>query len=264
MGFKKSFEEILSNYRQTADFYDAQMLMVFWETRPEIVASLLPPPLEPAEIPVAVAFVANYPSTNFDAVYRESALFLRAVHNGEEGSYCLAMPVTSDMAMAGGREVFGFPKKMAEIHFKKDGDSAQGWTERRGVRFMEIYAELNGRFNNADALPVLMSGGMEADGSIRAVAYNFKYFPGPEPGSFDYNPRLVRQETVMKPKEMLFGEAKITLRPSDYDPWAEIEVVKVLGAVYTKGDNIMHGGKVVAETDPLAFAPYAFLKWDMK
>ena len=30
------------------------------------------------------------------------------------------------------------------------------------------------------------------------------------------------------------------------------------------GDNSMLGGKVVAEVDPMAFAPYAFLKWDMK
>jgi len=122
MGFVKSFEEIMANMRATADFYDARMLTVFWETKPEIIASLLPPPLEPAAQPVVTAFVADYPATNFDAVYKESALFIRAMHNGEEGAYCLAMPVTSDMAMAGGREVFGFPKKIAEIEYVEDGD----------------------------------------------------------------------------------------------------------------------------------------------
>ena len=50
----------------------------------------------------------------------------------------------------------------------------------------------------------------------------------------------------------------------NYDPWAEVEVVKMLGAVYTRGDNSMLGGKVVAEAAPMEFAPYAFLKWDMK
>ncbi len=29
--------------------------------------------------------------------------------------YCLSMPVDDDMAMAGGREAFGYPKKMAEV-----------------------------------------------------------------------------------------------------------------------------------------------------
>jgi acetoacetate decarboxylase len=63
---------------------------------------------------------------------------------------------------------------------------------------------------------------------------------------------------------MLFGEAEIILRHSDYDPWAEVEVVKILGAFYTVGDNSMLRGKSVAEVGFVEFAPYAFLKWDMK
>ena len=264
MGFVKSFQEIMANTRATADFYDAEMLSVFWETKPEIIAGLLPPPLKPAQQPIAMAFVAYYPATNFDAIYHESALFVRASFNGEEGSYCLAMPVTSDMAMAGGREVFGFPKKMADIHFSREGDSLLGWTERRGVRFMEIRAELNGTFNDPRAEELLMEQGMDDDGSMKAISYNFKQFPAPGGGAFDYNPRLVRQETVFKPKDLQFGQAEIILTPSDYDPWAEVEVVNMLGAVYSVGDNSMLGGKVVAEVDPMQFAPYAFLKWDMK
>ncbi|HSR11510.1 MAG TPA: acetoacetate decarboxylase family protein [Thermodesulfobacteriota bacterium] len=265
MGFVKSFQEIMANARPTADFYKAEMLTVFWETKPEIVARLLPPPLKPAERPIAMAFVADYPATNFDVVYKESALFVRAVHNGEEGGYCLAMPVTNDIAMAAGREFLGFPKKMADIYFKKEGASVEGWTERRGIRFMHVRARLTGKFNDPaaqDVLTVAMKPG--ADGGINAVSYNFKHFPAPEGGGFDYNPRLVKQETVLRPREMIFGEAEIDLRPSAYDPWAEVEVVRLLGALYTRGDNSMLRGKAVAEAAPIEFAPYAFLKWDMK
>jgi acetoacetate decarboxylase len=63
---------------------------------------------------------------------------------------------------------------------------------------------------------------------------------------------------------MQFGEAEIIFKPSDYDPWAEVEVVKMLGAMYTRGDNSMVSAKVVAEVEPMEYAPYAFLKWDMK
>jgi len=263
MGFVKTFEQIMANTRTSADFYDAQMLTVFWETKPEIIARLLPPPLKPAAHPVAMAFAAYYPRTNFDVTYWETALFVRASYNGEEGGYCLAMPVTNDIAMAGGREVFGFPKKMADIHFKKEGDVVEGWTERRGVRFMELRAKLTGKFNDPAAQDLLMSAGMNEDGSIRAISYNFKHFPAPEVGALDYNPRLVKQETILRPKEIQFGEAEIVLKPSDYDPWAEVEVVKILGAMYSRGDNSMVGGKVVAEVGLMEFAPFAFLKWDM-
>jgi acetoacetate decarboxylase len=264
MGFVKSFDEIMANTRATVDFYDAEMLTVFWETKPEIVAKLLPPPLQPAKDPIAMAFVANYPRTNFDVIYKESALFLRAVHNGEEGNYCLSMPVTNDIAMAGGRERFGFPKKIANIDLKRDGSSVSGWSERRGVRFMEIHAKLTGKLNDARAQKMIISNRMGADGSIGAISYNFKHFPAPEGGNFDYNPRLTRQETILKPKEVQIGEAEVILRHSDYDPWAEVEIVKMLGALYTIGDNSMLGGKTVAEVGFMEFLPYAFLKWDMK
>jgi acetoacetate decarboxylase len=59
------------------------------------------------------------------------------------------------------------------------------------------------------------------------------------------------------------GEAEIVMKSSDYDPWAEVEIVKLLGAMYTKGNNAMRPGEVVAEVDPAEFAPYAFLKWDI-
>lgn len=81
---------------------------------------------------------------------------------------------------------------------------------------------------------------------------------------FDYNPRLVKQVTTMRPKEVRIGEAEVLLKPSDYDPWAEVEIVRGLGAFYTVGDNSMKSGAVVAEVDPMEFAPFAFLKWDMK
>jgi acetoacetate decarboxylase len=265
MGLVKTLQEIMAFVKPTADFYGAEMLTIFWETKPEVVAKLLPPPLKPANQPVAMAFIANYPRTNFDVVYRESALFLRAVYNGEEGGYCLAMPVTNDIAMAAGREVYGFPKKMADIHLERDGHSVEGWTERRGIRFMDVRAKLTGKFNDMAPQEIVRAvRKVGLDGSINPVTYNFKYFPSPEGGAFDYNPRLVKVESARSPKEMLFGEAEIIFRYSDYDPWAEVEVVRMLGALYTVGDNSILRGKTVAEVGFLEFLPYAFLKWDMR
>jgi len=264
MGFVKTFDSILAGTSETADFYDAEMFVVYWETKPDIVNRLLPPPLKPAAHPIAMAFVANYPRTNFDVTYQESALFLRAEWEGVEGGYCLSMPVTNDIAMAGGREIFGFPKKIADVRLNREGDTLEGWTERRGIRFMEIRAKMTGKLNVADAQEVLLSSNMNPDGSMEAVSYNFKHFPAPEGMGFDYNPRLVKQVTTMRPKEVRIGEAEVVLQPSDYDPWAEVEIVRVLGAVFTVGDNSMKSGAVVAEVDMMEFAPYAFLKWDLK
>jgi acetoacetate decarboxylase len=259
VGFVKSLEEIAQRTRDRADFYGAEMLTVFWETKAEIVARLLPPPLEPAKTPLVAAFIANYPRTNFGVSYLEGALLLRASYKGEEGSYILAMPVTDDMAMAGGREFYGYPKKIGNIHFSRSGERAEGWVERHGVRFFEVKANLTGKLNSEDAQDALT----QALGSgANAVVYNFKHFPAPEGGAFDYSPRLIREEVKMAPSTVQLGSADVILRPADRDPWSEVEVVRLLGAVNTVGNNSMLKGQVVAEVDPIAFAPYAFLKWD--
>ncbi len=261
MGFIRTFEEIMAMAGKRAEFYGAEMLTVAWETKPKIIRSLLPPPLKPAEKPIASAFVADYPRTNFSLPYREAGLFLLAEYDGVEGGYCLAMPVTNDMAMAMGREVFGYPKKMAEIHFDNQGDFVDGWVERHGVRYFQVKADLTGQPNDAGLLELFQEAALGGPAQER-YAYNFKHFPNPEGLGFDYNPRLIQESVTFKPVDIKIGKAEVVMNVSDQDPWATVEVVKMLGAVYTKGDNTMQAGKVVAEVDPVQFAPHAFLRWD--
>jgi len=259
MGFIKSLEEIAKGYQQSAVFYGAEMLTVYFETTPEVMERLLPPPLKPAMFPIGGAFVANYPKTNFGVTYLESALFLLAQYNGEEGAFCLAMPVTNDMALIGGREVFGYPKKMANIHMKRDGENAEGWTERHNTRFFEVKARLTGRFNDEAAQQMITE---RMASNMDLVVYNFKYFPAPSRDGFDYNPRLIREVVEMRPNSVEMGSAELVFRSSEHDPWGDVEVRRVLGAVYTIGNNTMLPGSVVAEVDQMSFAPYAFMKVD--
>lgn len=126
MGFVKSSEEIVSRLQKPVEFYDVERLIVAWETRADIVRELLPPPLKPAPMPIAFAYLANMPRTTFGRGYREAGLFVRAEFHGEPGHYCLSIPVTDDMAMALGREAFGLPKKMAQIGLRRDGAMVEG------------------------------------------------------------------------------------------------------------------------------------------
>jgi acetoacetate decarboxylase len=261
MGFVRSKDELKRSARGKGglyEFYDAEMLVVMWETKPEIIKRLLPPPLKPTERPLVTAFVAHYPKTNFGPFYYEGALFLRAQFGGIAGNYCLAMPVTGDLAMAGGREEFGYPKKMANIQFKRSAHSVRGRIERHGIQFFEVRAKLTGKTNTEEFQSIVLSETSEEG----AVAYNFKHFFAPDKIGFDYKPRLVRERTVFRLNVVEWAEAEVFLSHSEYDPWAEVEIVRVLGAVYTVGNNTMQRGEVVAEADPIAFEPYAYLKWD--
>ncbi|MHA1688289.1 MAG: acetoacetate decarboxylase family protein [Promethearchaeota archaeon] len=179
MSFVKTPEEIEQKFKiESADFYDAEMLVIYWETKEEIVKRLLPSPLKPAKHSVASAFVANYPRTNFGVSYKEAALFIFAEYEGIVGMYCLSIPVDNDIALILGKEIFGYPKKFATMYLKKEGDDVEGWFERHGIRIFEERAKLTNKPNTPDALKILMELGSN---------------------NFDYKPRLMREEITMEP-----------------------------------------------------------------
>ncbi|MCB2293584.1 acetoacetate decarboxylase family protein [Clostridium algoriphilum] len=255
--FIKNPSDIKKYSSQPTTFYDAQMLTTYWETKPEIIARILPPPLKPAKRPLVSAFVANYPRTNFCPAYKEAALFILADFNGKLGTYCLSMPISDGMAMGLGREIYGFPKKMAEIELSRDGDSVYGSVSRHGINFFNINAKLNGKFNAEDGQKIL------TDNYGKGLPiFNFKYSKSPDGNGFDLNPRLIEQGATMDNKVLENGEFEMNLKDSPHDPWAELEVVKMLGCTYTVGTSVLLRGSVLAEVDPMAFIPYSNSKWD--
>lgn len=262
MGFVKTPQEIDEYFSlQSADFYNAEILSVYWETKPEIIENILPPPLKPVKYPVATAFVANYPKTNFGVSYREAALSVFAKFEGVIGMYCLAMPVDNDIAMILGRESLGYPKKFGEMTLTRDTDGAHGIFERHGTRVFEVKAKFTNKMNASDAMQKSMELGLNP-AKPGATFYNFKFFQAPDFSGFDFNPRLMREEITFKPSEMKLCEAEIEINHSDKDPWSQIEVERVLGAIYLITDTSMLKGSIVAETDPESFRPFAYTKID--
>jgi acetoacetate decarboxylase len=248
------------------DFYDAEMVYVLFRTDPEVVKRIVPEPLKPSAEPYAMAFVARYPKTSFGSVYNEAALFVTADYREEMGGYCLAMPVTEDMAMIGGRETFGFPKKIADkISLEKTENGVQGRCVRRGVELVNLSMSFEEEVEPEKAVEMLRTlSGQEGGEGWRAIAYNFKFFLSPRLSDFDYKPRLVKQVTTFRPssKIHLSSTFDLKLKSSDSDPLAEIPVKEPMLGMYGVFNNTMHAGEVVAEVEEEQFRRYAFFKQD--
>ncbi|MHB8877954.1 MAG: acetoacetate decarboxylase family protein [Myxococcaceae bacterium] len=246
MGFVKTPAELAAYYETPARLFPgARMLGALFQTRPEIVARLLPPPLEPAELPGGLVFIAEYPETSMGPGYREAALFLSCRYGGEAGTYCLSMPIDSEeVRCTNGRDVFGFPKKLAKIHLERHESTVHGWVERHGVRFFELKVEL------MSELPVLAPTGPN---------FLFKALPRIDlkPG-FDGPVLLCKQKTEVALKSLEVGVPELTFNDSPRDPWAEVEVTEVLAGFYLVSDNTMRPGEVIARVDGDAYLPYHF------
>jgi len=249
MGFVKTKEELDQYFSLgVRRFVGAQMMGVMFQTRPEIVAKLLPPPLEPIDSPDGLIFIAQYPETNLGPGYREAALYLKCRYRDEPGTYCLSMPITAEARMHNGRDIFGLPKKMANIHFERQGDRVHGYVERFGIRFVDIKIQLAAELPNAPET---------------GPTFLFKAMPriDLQPG-FDGPVLLARQRTVVEAKKFEVGVPEIALLPSPTDPWADVEIVTVMAGFCLLSDNTMQPGEIVAEVDADAFLPHYFKMTD--
>ena len=245
-----------------AKYTDAEMLAAIWETTPEAMEGLLPPPLEPYERPLVLAFIADFPKTSFGVVYKMAALMIVCEYEGELGMYCVGMPENEDFPVFTGREILGFPKKMATLSLKREGDKIDGWVERKGVRLFELHATMNGKPDFGEHEQVIRKI-FPNNFSDDTVAFNIKAFLAPDHRGFDYKPRLIRQVTQFRPYLVERCDTEVITRKSRYDsPWGKLEVVKVLGSAYTKGNNTMLPGKVIAEVEPRDYMPFARMKYD--
>jgi acetoacetate decarboxylase len=247
-------------------FFDAEMAMVLFRTDPDVVKKIIPEPLKPSAEPFAMAFIAKYPKTNFGSVYNEAALTLVVEYEGELGGYCLTMPVTEDMALIGGREVFGFPKKIAdEISLERTKNGVEGRYVRKGIELMNLSMSFDEEVEAKKLVEILGTLTSQEPGEEwKAISYNFKFFQSPQMIGFDYKPRLVKQVTIFRPSSMikLSYNFDLKLGSSDRDHLAEIPVKEPIIGFYGILTNTMHPGEVIAEVKEEQFIRYAFSKID--
>lgn len=116
----------------------AEMISFSAAIDPDVAKEWLPPPLEPTDPAEGMIFVARYPTTKLGFGYNEAAAFVYGRYEGREYSHCVWMVVDDDTALILGRDMLGFPKKMAYIEANIYGDEPGGRVERKGLDVLEL------------------------------------------------------------------------------------------------------------------------------
>src|SRR5262245_55034005 len=91
-------------------------LMIFKYVTDAKAARMVPDVLELPDPPTAGLVFAEYPASNLGP-YDEVVLYLDVVYQGRPLQFAAFLYVTSDAAMAAGREMGGYPKKIGRIEF---------------------------------------------------------------------------------------------------------------------------------------------------
>jgi acetoacetate decarboxylase len=106
-------------------FFDREYLIVTYRTDPQALRAVVPEPLEIVEPVVKYEFIRMPDSTGFGD-YTESGQVIPVRFAGEEGLYVHSMYLDDDAPIAGGRELWGFPKKLAQPKMRHEGDVITG------------------------------------------------------------------------------------------------------------------------------------------
>ena len=91
-------------------FYNREYLVINYETDPDIIRAMLPEPLVPDGNNVYFEWIKMPDSTGFGS-YEESGCGISALYEGIPCNFSLMMYLDDQSPTAGGREIWGFPKK---------------------------------------------------------------------------------------------------------------------------------------------------------
>ncbi|WP_406403485.1 acetoacetate decarboxylase family protein [Streptomyces sp. NBC_00879] len=220
-------------------------VVAVWESDPDAVAAVLPPPLKPTERPLVRASISKVDLSGHPL--GAGSVAVAALHDGREGWYPLVMPMTHERALVGGREVFGEPKKLGEVSVERDGLVVRAVLARHGIAFVEVRGAV--------------AGPLPLPEPAEKLDFYFKFLPAVDGQGFDADPVLVhctRNEKFRK-LEKLTGD--VVLRESMYDPVADLPVRRVVEL--TIGEKTTdQKGRVAERVSAQALLPYIHQRYD--
>ncbi|MDE2577528.1 MAG: acetoacetate decarboxylase [Hyphomicrobiales bacterium] len=102
-------------------FYDREYIIITYRTDIEALRAVVPEPLEVDEPLVKYEFIRMPDSTGFGD-YTESGQVIPVKYKGKPGNYTHSMYLDDEAPIAGGREIWGFPKKLASPKITHESD----------------------------------------------------------------------------------------------------------------------------------------------
>ena len=214
-------------------FVHREYLIITYRTDPEKLKAVVPEPLKLEEPLVKFEFIRMPDSTGFGD-YTESGQVIPVSFRGRRGSYSHCMFLNDHPPIAGGRELWSFPKKLANPTLRAEIDTLVGTLDYGPVRIAT--GTMGYKHTSADLAAV--------KASLLAPNFLLKIIP-----HVDGTPRICELVeyylTDIDLKGAWTGPAALTLNSHALAPLAELPVLEVVSASHIVADLTLSLGKVV-------------------
>jgi acetoacetate decarboxylase len=214
-------------------FVNREYLVITYRTDPDKLRALVPEPLVPDGGIVKYEFIRMPDSTGFGD-YTETGQVIPVTFRGRKGGYSHSMFLNDGPPIYGGRELWGFPKKLADPTLHVEIDTLVGTLDYGKVRVAT--GSMGYKHKALDPAATRTS--------LAAPNFLLKIIP-----HVDGTPRICElveyylEEITIK--GAWTGPAALDLHAHALAPVAELPVIEVLSGVHIIADLTLGLGKVI-------------------
>ncbi len=228
---------------QKPPFYYRNMTMMFlvYRTDEEAALAWLPDALELDDPATVTIILAHYGQSTFGP-YHEAMISIRARFEGKVWSYYPALFTDNEAPLIGGREIWGFAKKLAHIGVSHESEVMMGTVERpRGNRLLTATMR--------NVTPVA------TEDFALTPSISLKMIPCATETTRPALAQLIGSELALVPHMGANGLPDIWTgpgslhydAPSAIDPWYRLPVREMLGCYSGTFDAVLGHGRILAE-----------------
>jgi acetoacetate decarboxylase len=218
------------------EYKNVWQIVVIFRTTSEIIEELVPKPLVGNPDNLMFIQISHLFADAF-GTYNELFLGVPVIAQGKPAaSYSLYLLLDNDMAICGGREIWGYPKKLGRVSLEEKDGVVVGRAERGDIEIVKAAVQLSMIGTPED---------MEAAGGS-AVNINTKLIPSVKanvpPEVYQLTATTI---TNIKVHALYKGAATMEFGMSPADPLHKIPIVEVLGGTYLNADFTLPCGEVM-------------------
>ena len=216
-------------------FVNREFFIITYETDPKLLEDILPDGLELLEPVVKFEFIRMPDSTGFGD-YTESGQVIPVRYKGEEGTFTISMFLDCHAPIAWGREIWGFPKKLAKPKLVVEEDVLLGTLNYGSVRIAT--ATMGYKHHELDQQVVLHA--------MKKPVFLLKNIPGVD-GTPEINQLTKTYLQDVTVKGAWTGPGSLELHPHALAPIADLAIKKIVSAVHYVTDLTLPYGEVVED-----------------
>ncbi|MFN2264446.1 MAG: acetoacetate decarboxylase family protein [Anaerolineales bacterium] len=206
---------------------------ILFKTTSETLRALVPAPLVPNSDSLLFIYIGQF--NVFEPIrfsYLEAGIGVPVSFSDTAGQYAVYLYLDKTGAIVSGREIYGWPKKDAEIIFMEQHEEISAQVRREGVVLIDARLQRSERVNPIPPQVVLPWFNLKLIPSVKRNA---------PPDVMQLTSTLIESGT----HELYTGSVKLNLGSSVSDPLAGIPVVEILEGRYSIDDLTLGYGEII-------------------